>query len=80
MRANNNKEVNHLKKADRPVVYIEGDNNKVNVSFARKSSCRIAVIIALGLVGGAIVLAVSHCCPDLLADFVRSIISLAGRG
>lgn len=84
MRANNNKEVNRMKRANRPGVNIdlkiEGDNNKVNVSFGEKHSYRTAIIIALGIIGGAIVLAVSLCHPELLADFVRSIISLAGRG
>lgn len=80
MRANNNKEVNCLRRANRPVVYISGDNNKVNVNYGEKYSCRTAVIIALSVIIGAIVLAVSLCCPELLAEFVRSIISLAGRG
>lgn len=73
-----------MKRANRPGVNIdlkiEGDNNKVNVSFGEKHSYRTAIIIALGIIGGAIVLAVSLRHPELLADFVRSIISLAGRG
>ncbi len=72
-----------MKRANRPGVNIdlkiEGDNNKVNVSLGEKHSCRTAIIIALGIIGGAIVLAVSLCCPELLAALVRSIISLAGR-
>lgn len=73
-----------MKRANRPGVNIdlkiEGDNNKVNVFFGEKHSYRTAIIIALGIIGGAIVLAVSLRHPELLADFVRSIISLAGRG
>ena len=68
-----------MKTADIPVVSIKGDNNKVNVYFGEKHSCRTAIIIALSVIIGATVLAVSLCCPELLAALVRSIISLAGR-
>ena len=32
MRANNNKEVNSVKKADKPVITVNGDDNKVEVN------------------------------------------------
>ena len=69
-----------MKRTDRPAVNIIGDNNEVNVSLGKTNAYRIAIIIALGLIGGAVILAVSHCCPELLAEFVRSVISLAGGG
>lgn len=65
-----------MKKADNRVIIINGDNNKLNLG---ESSSRLpaAIAIALGVFAGAAVLAVSHCCPELLADFVRFIISVA---
>ena len=68
-----------MKKADNPVIIINGDNNKVNYGES-KSHLPAAIAIALGVVAGAAVLAVSHCCPELLTDFVRWIISLAIGG
>lgn len=79
MGANNNKEVNRLKKADNPVVIrITGNNNKVIVGES-KSHLSAAITIALGIVIAATVLAVSLCCPEMLADFVRLVISTALR-
>lgn len=65
-----------MKKTDNPVIIINGDNNKV-IFGESKSHLPAAIAIALGAVVGAVVLAVSHCCPELLADFVRWIISIA---
>ncbi|MBQ7254640.1 MAG: hypothetical protein IJS31_00095 [Oscillospiraceae bacterium] len=76
MRANNNKGGEFVKKADNPVIIINGDNNKVTLGES-KSHLPAAIAIALGVFAGAAVLAVSHCCPELLADFVRWIISVA---
>ena len=62
-----------MKKADKPsvVIHIHGDNNKVILGEARSSL--FAIVIRLILITVA-VLIVSHCCPDLLASFVRWII------
>ena len=72
-----------MKKADNPVVIINGDNNdvevKVNVTNT-SSNTPAAIAIALGVFAGAAVLAVSQCCPELLADFVRWLISTAIGG
>ena len=76
MRANNNKGGEFVKKADNPVIIINGDNNKVTLGES-KSHLPAAIAIALGVFAGAAVLAVSYCCPELLADFVRWIVSVA---
>ena len=68
-----------MKKADNRVVIINGDNNKVNLGES-KSHLPAAIAIALGVFAGAAVLAVSHCCPELLADFVRWMIGMAIGG
>lgn len=66
-----------MKKADKPsIIIITGDNNKVSLDGMR--SHRSAVVIAAIIVAVAVaVLAVSHCCPELLAEFVRWIIGTA---
>lgn len=72
-----------MKKADIPVVNINGDNNNVEVNVTMTNSSTntpAAIVIALGVLAGAAVLAVSQCCPELLADFVRWIISIAVGG
>lgn len=83
MGANNNKGGEYVKKADNPVVIVKGDNNdvevKVNVTNT-SSNTPAAIAIALGVFAGAAVLAVSLCCPELLADFVRWLISTAIGG
>ena len=68
-----------MKKADNRVIIINGDNNKLNLGES-KSRLPAAIAIALGVFAGAAVLAVSHCCPELLADFVRWIIGTAIGG
>lgn len=68
-----------MKKADRPVIIVYGDNNKVNINES-KSHFPAAVVIALSVVVAAAVLAVSFCCPEMLADFVRWILSIAVSG
>ena len=76
MGANNNKEVNSVKNADKPsaVVIIYGDNNKVSLNETRSYSSAVAIgVIIVALIAVA-VLAVSCCCPELLPDFVRWII------
>ena len=71
--ANNNKEVNSVKKTDKPsvVINIYGDNNKVSTNETRSHVPAAVIIIVLIAVA---VLAVSFCCPELLSDFVRWII------
>ncbi len=78
MRANNNKEVNSVKKTDKPVINIRGDNNnvEVNVTTTTSSSAPAAITIALGVILAAALLAVSYCCPEEFADCVRWIISV----
>lgn len=83
MGANNNKGGEFVKKADIPVVNINGDNNNVEVNVTvteTSTNTPAAIVIALGVFTGAAVLAVSQCCPELLADFVRWIISVAVGG
>ena len=83
MGANNNKGGEFVKKADIPVVNINGDNNNVEVNVTvteTSTNTPAAIVIALGVLAGAAVLAVSQCCPELLADFVRWIISVAVGG
>ena len=63
-----------MKKADKPdVVIISGNHNKV--SFGGEPSFLPLAIVALAI--AMVVLAISLCCPDLLADFVRWMISIA---
>lgn len=72
-----------MKKADNPVVIVKGDNNDVEVKVTvteTSSNTPAAIAIALGVFAGAAVLAVSLCCPELLADFVRWLISAAIGG
>ena len=70
--ANYNKKVNSMKKADKPGVFINvhvyGDNNKVSLN--ENCSHISATVIGITLTTAA-VLAVSHCCPELLPDIVR---------
>lgn len=76
LRVNNNKEVNSVKKTDKPsvVINIYGDNNKVYLNETRSHVPAVAIgVIIVALVAVA-VLAVSCCCPELLPDFVRWII------
>ena len=58
---------------------INSDNNKLNFGES-KSHLPAAIVIALSVVTAATVLAVSHCCPELLADFVRLLIGIAIGG
>ena len=72
-----------MKKADNPVIIVNGDNNKVevNVTITETSpKTPAATVIAISVFAGAAVLAVSLCCPELLADFVRWIISIVVGG
>ena len=63
-----------MKKADKPeIVIIEGDNNKVSFSGGKSFLPLAIVVLAIAMV----VLAISHCCPELLADFVRWMIGIA---
>lgn len=83
MGANNNKGGEFVKRADNPVVIVKGDNNEVEVKVNvtnTSSNTPAAIAIALGVFAGAAVLAVSLCCPELLADFVRWLISTAIGG
>lgn len=81
LRANNNKGGGFVKKADKPVVHIYGNNNNVEVNITKTSSkISVAVTIAIALIVSASILAISLCCPELLADFVRCIISVAIGG
>jgi len=63
-----------VKKADKPNVFvIEGDHNKVSFGGGKSFLALAIVVLAIALV----VLAISHCCPELLADFVRWMIGIA---
>ena len=69
-----------MKNAGKTVIIINGDNNTVN--FGEPKSRRpvvlaiiagVAIIICVVIVASALI--VSRCCPELLAAFVRWIIS-----
>ena len=66
-----------MKKADKPeVVIIEGDNNKVSFGGGRSFLQLAIVVLAIIMV----ILAISLCCPERLADVVRLVISIALNG
>ena len=72
-----------MKPMDKPVVHIHGNNNVVEVKVIvtetpSKNSVAIAITVAAIVI--ASVLAVSLCCPELLADFVLWIVSTAIGG
>ena len=72
-----------MKKTDNPVVHIYGNNNNVEVKVnvtETSSKMPVAVTIAIALTVAASILAISLCCPELLADFVRWIVSIAISG
>lgn len=75
--ANNNKEVNSVKKADKPCVvihvHVHGDNNKVSLNENRSHVPAVAIKVIIAALVAVAVLAVFFCCPDQLPDFVRSI-------
>ena len=80
MRANNNKGGEFVRKTDVPVVSVCGNNNNVEVEInVIKTSPKISVvtIITIVIIVVASVLAVSFCCPELLDDYVRLLISKA---
>lgn len=56
-----------MKKADFPYIIIIGDDNKVSLG-GKNSFPAFAIVIASFAI---IVLAISLCCPELLADFIR---------
>lgn len=63
-----------MKKTDKPeVVIIKGDNNKVSFGGGKSFLSLAIVVLAIAMV----VLAISLCCPESLADFVRWMISIA---
>ena len=72
-----------MKKADKNIVInvnTVGIDNKVEVNVnVNKSPIKTpaAVAIALGVFAGAVILAVSLCCPEMLVDVVRFIIDIA---
>lgn len=67
------KEVKIMKNAGKTVIII-GDNNTVNIGETKsRRPVVLAIIICLVIVASALI--VSHCCPELLAAFVRWIIS-----
>ena len=66
-----------MKKADNPVVIVNGNNNDVEVKVIvteTPSKTPAAIVIAIAAI------IVSLCCPELLADFVRWIISIVVGG
>lgn len=72
-----------MKKTDNPVVHIYGNNNNVEVKVnvtETSSKMPVAATIAIALIVAASILAISLCCPELLADFVRWIVSIAISG
>ena len=63
-----------MKKADNQVIVIFGNNNKVSIGGGCPHFSLIA-FIALVIIAVVVVLTIWLCCPDLLADFVRWLIS-----
>ena len=68
------KEVKIMKNAGKTVIIVNGDNNTVNIGET-KSRRPVVLAIITGVVIVASALIVSRCCPELLAAFVRWIIS-----
>ncbi len=72
-----------MKKTDIPAVIVNGNGNnvEVNVTYGETSLAnKVAFALAFGVFAGATILAVSLSCPELLVDFVRSIIDIAIGG
>ena len=63
-----------MKNAGKTIIIINGDNNTVNFGEPKSRRPVVLAIIA-GVVIIASALIVSRCCPELLAAFVRWIIS-----
>lgn len=60
-----------MNKADKPdIIIVYGDNNKVSFGGRPKFSVAIVTIIIVAIA----VLAISQCCPELLAEFLKWII------
>lgn len=79
MRANNNKGGEFVRKTGNPIVNINGDNNSVEVKVTYTKTLPnvpTTIVIVSIIIVVAFVLAVLHCCPELFAEFVRSIISI----
>ena len=72
-----------MKRADKNIVInvnTVGIDNKAEVNVnVNKTPIKTpaAVAIALGIFAGAVILAVSLCCPEMLVDVVRFIIDMA---
>ena len=77
MKANNNKEVSSLNKADERNLNITviGDNIKITVNESNSHPIVVAIIKALGLIATT-VLAVSHNCDVNLTEVGRFFLSL----
>ena len=66
-----------MKKTDKTVVVIiKGDNNKVSFGGGKTLPTLAIVILSIAMA----VLAISLCCPELLADCVRWMIGTAING
>lgn len=79
MRAKNNKEVNSVKKTDNRNITINGDNNVININ-EKSSRFSMAIFIAVCILIVVTVLTMSYFCPELLANLVCFIISMALGG
>lgn len=62
-----------MKSADNQNITIVGDNNNIVITRGSISLIDVIKIVAIA----SILLVVFHCCPELLADVVRWIISAA---
>ena len=62
-------------KTDSVNITINGNNNKVIFPGGKGLSPKVIVVALISIAIAIIVLAVSLCCPELLADFIRWIIS-----
>lgn len=72
-----------MKRTDKNIVInvnTVGIDNQVNVNVnVNKSPTKTpaAIVIAIGVIAGAAILAVSLCCPEMLVDVVRCIVNVA---
>ncbi len=68
-----------MKKTDKVIIVINGDNNKISLGESKLNLTNAITLVFASLIVIAI-LVVSYCCPEKLADLVRWIISIAIDG
>ena len=58
-------------------IIVNGDNNQIRLEQQSCSKC-LKLVAAIAILIAAAVLAVSHWCPEKLADFIQIVSSLVG--